>query len=152
LQETLQRLRQRYALHFYLPDGMSASDVHSVQVDLTGNARILYAGSEVRSRLVFMNASLAAVNAPSTVTRTQTAPAPVGDPSVALGAPSQNGDSPHHRVAVNDSAGGPIVHTVDNSSSSSDSNAGSAKDTSAPPKSGWPRATPDQTQSSSPQH
>ncbi|HXE10652.1 MAG TPA: VWA domain-containing protein [Bryobacteraceae bacterium] len=152
LQETLQRLRQRYALHFYLPDGTSASDVHSVQVDLTGNARILYAGSEVRSRLVFMNTALAAVNAPPTVTRTQTAPAPVGDPSVALGAPSDNGDSSSHRVAVNDSAGGPVVHTVDNSSSSSDSNAGNAKDTAAPPKSGWPRATPDQTQSSSPQH
>lgn len=152
LQETLQRLRQRYALHFYLPDGASASDIHSVQVDLTGNARILYAGSEVRSRLIFMNTALSAVNAPPTVTRTQTAPAPVGDPSVSLGAPSGSGDAPRRRVAVNDDSGGPVVNSVDNSSSSSNSNTGNAKDAAAPPKSGWPRATPDQTQSSSPQH
>lgn len=153
LQETLQRLRQRYALHFYLPDGTNSSDIRSVQVDLTGNAQILYAGSEVRSRLVFMNTALAATNRPPTVTRTQTAPAPVADPSVSLGAPTASGAPPHRRVAVNDDAGGPVINSVDNSSSSSDSNAGSAKDTAAPPPStGWPRATPDQTQSSSPQH
>jgi VWFA-related protein len=152
LQETLQRLRQRYALHFYLPDGTSASEIHSVQVDLTGNAQILYAGSEVRSRLVFMNTALAAVNAPPTVTRTQTAPAPTGDPQVSLGAPSDNGNAPRRRVAVNDDAGGPVVNSIDNSSSSSDSNAGNAKPTAPPQKGGWPRATPDQTQSSSPQH
>src|SRR5262249_32521626 len=50
LQNTLARIRERYALYFYLPEGVKPGDVRSVQVELSDAARRRYPGAEVRYR------------------------------------------------------------------------------------------------------
>jgi hypothetical protein len=50
LQDTLERLRQRYTLFYHLPEGASAADARNVQVYLADNARRRYADAEVRYR------------------------------------------------------------------------------------------------------
>jgi VWFA-related protein len=161
LEETLQRLRQRYALHFDLPEGMSSAEARAVQVDLASNARIMYADSEVKSRVVFANSGTSSVaSRPQVVTRTQPS-ADVSDRSPSDSSSSADSSSsdesrPRRHVAVNDGSTGPIVDTVDNSSSdqSSDSqptqpaaNTGtSTKQSTQPRQGGWPRANPQQSQ------
>jgi hypothetical protein len=54
-EQTLARIRERYALYFYLPEGMQASDEHSVEVLLTDAARRRYPGAEVRYRRSFLS-------------------------------------------------------------------------------------------------
>ena len=43
-EQTLARIRERYALYFYLPDGMQPGEEHSVEVLLTDAARRRYPG------------------------------------------------------------------------------------------------------------
>jgi hypothetical protein len=47
---TLERLRQRYALYFQLPEGVKPGQERDIQVELTAAARRRYAGAEVRHR------------------------------------------------------------------------------------------------------
>ena len=54
LESMLSRLRQRYALHFYMPEGTSDKTQHSIRVDLATEARILNPNAEVRARRIFM--------------------------------------------------------------------------------------------------
>lgn len=54
LQNTLQRLRQRYALHYNLPEGAKPGQDH-VEVALADGIRNRYPGSEVRYRRVNLN-------------------------------------------------------------------------------------------------
>ena len=54
LDETLARLRQRYALHFYMPEAAQSSDRHDVQVTLAKQASILHHDAEIRYRRVYM--------------------------------------------------------------------------------------------------
>ena len=54
LEDTLTRLRQRYALN-YNSAATSASDGHPVQVDLTNAARRHYPDAEIRYRKVFLS-------------------------------------------------------------------------------------------------
>ena len=53
-EQTLERIRERYALYFYLPEGMRASEEHSVEVLLTDAARRRYPGAEVRYRRSYL--------------------------------------------------------------------------------------------------
>ena len=53
LQDTLARLRQRYALYFYVPDGMAASP-GSVEVGLSQEARIRFHDADIHYRRVYM--------------------------------------------------------------------------------------------------
>ncbi len=50
----LRRIRERYALYFYLPEGMQPSEEHSVEVLLTDAARRRYPGAEVRYRRSYL--------------------------------------------------------------------------------------------------
>ena len=50
LETTLMRLRQRYALHFNLPEGVQPGQERNIQVELSDAARRRYPGSEVRYR------------------------------------------------------------------------------------------------------
>jgi hypothetical protein len=114
LEDTLARLRQRYALHFYWPEG-STSDQRTVQVDLSQEARIRYRGAEVRYRRVYILGGGAADRTGPTVTRTQEpSGSGVGPPASAgtqdIGSQPQPGK---RRVAVDEDAG-PRVNTVDN--------------------------------------
>jgi VWFA-related protein len=53
-EQTLERIRERYALYFYLPEGMQASEEHSVEVLLTDAARRRYPGAEVHYRRSYL--------------------------------------------------------------------------------------------------
>jgi VWFA-related protein len=53
-EQTLERIRERYALYFYLPEGMQPSEEHSVEVRLTDAARRRYPGAEVRYRRSYL--------------------------------------------------------------------------------------------------
>jgi VWFA-related protein len=53
-EQTLERIRERYALYFYLPEGMQPSEEHSVEVLLTDVARRRYPGAEVRYRRSYL--------------------------------------------------------------------------------------------------
>ena len=53
-EQTLERVRERYALYFYLPEGMQPGEEHSVEVLLTDAARRRYRGAEVRYRRSYL--------------------------------------------------------------------------------------------------
>lgn len=53
LEDTLSRLRKRYALYYYLPDN-AKSGGSSIQVDLSQEAKLRYSGAEIRSRRVYL--------------------------------------------------------------------------------------------------
>ena len=50
LQDTLARIRQRYAVHFSLPAGVRAGEEREIDLELTDAARSRYPGAEVRYR------------------------------------------------------------------------------------------------------
>jgi VWFA-related protein len=54
LEQTLQRIRERYALYFYLPEGMQPGEEHTVEVVLTDAARRRYPGAEVHYRRSYL--------------------------------------------------------------------------------------------------
>jgi VWFA-related protein len=135
LEDTLARLRQRYAFHFYLAGEAQAQAHHTVRVDLSNEARIRFADAEVRSRRVFMSGASDEGSGPTVVSH-QTAPA---DPT-----PTDDSSQPilkRRRVAVNEDSSGPAVNTID--TPSADTSTQSQSPTApSPPKGGWPRATP----------
>lgn len=139
LQETLARLRQRYSLFFYLPEGSTSADQRRVEVDLSNMARIRYEEAEIRYRRVYMAGSSADTTGP-VISRVQQPAAIDSQPSAA-----QNDSTPkHHKIAVNEELG-PVVNTIpDDSGSSAQQSAPAA--TAAPAQSskmkGWPRANP----------
>jgi hypothetical protein len=53
-EQTLDRIRKRYALYFYLPEGMQPSEEHSVEVQLNDMTRRRYPGAEVRYRRSYL--------------------------------------------------------------------------------------------------
>ena len=144
LEDTLARLRQRYALYFYVPEGTSAGNGQSVQVDLSREARLRYQGAETRYRRAYIMASGSGDStAPTVVTRrqdsaTESADAPtIQDPAADPASPKRR------KVAVNDDAG-PRVNTVDAPSGSTQQASpppaqNTQPSTQAPQNGGWPR-------------
>jgi VWFA-related protein len=53
-ENTLARIRERYALYFYLPEGVQPGDERSVEVELTDAARQRYPGAEVHYRRSYL--------------------------------------------------------------------------------------------------
>jgi VWFA-related protein len=53
-EHTLARIRERYALYFYLPEGMQAGEERSVEVSLTDAARRQHPDAEVRYRRSYL--------------------------------------------------------------------------------------------------
>jgi len=53
-EQTIERIRERYTLYFYLPEGMQPNEEHSVEVLLTDAARRRYPGAEVRYRRSYL--------------------------------------------------------------------------------------------------
>jgi VWFA-related protein len=53
-EQTLERIRERYALYFYLPEGLQPSEEHSVEVLLADAPRRRYPGTEVRYRRSYL--------------------------------------------------------------------------------------------------
>jgi VWFA-related protein len=53
-ENTLARIRERYALYFYLPEGVQPGDARSVEVELTEAARRRYPDAEVHYRRSYL--------------------------------------------------------------------------------------------------
>jgi von Willebrand factor type A domain len=68
LEETLSRIRQRYALFFHLPEDVRPGQERNIEVDLTPAARRRFADAEVRYRRVYMTPDGGASPPPTTVT------------------------------------------------------------------------------------
>ena len=147
LEDTLSRLRQRYALHFYLAEEAQAKSDHNIRVDLSTEARIRFPDAEIRSRQVFMSGGSNANSGPTVITH-QTAPSdPIpGDDSSNS---SSQSTTRRKRVAVNEDSSGPVVNTVDPPSTDTPTPPAAQTvpaQTTTPaqpaPKGGWPRANP----------
>lgn len=54
LEDTLERLRERYALHFYLPEGVKPGQERQIEVALSPYAQKRYPYAEVRYRRTYM--------------------------------------------------------------------------------------------------
>src|SRR5581483_681960 len=97
LEDTLSRLRQRYALYFYLPEGAKAADRRNIHIDLAQEARIHYAQAEIRYRHASISADRSPGSAGPMMVTHAPATTPVQDePSIYTSSP--NG----HRTAVNE--------------------------------------------------
>jgi hypothetical protein len=53
-EDTLARIRERYALYFYLPDDVKPGEERAIEVDLSDAARRRYPGAEVRYRRSYL--------------------------------------------------------------------------------------------------
>jgi VWFA-related protein len=69
LEDTLSRIRQRYALYFNLPEGVKPGQERNIEVDLTSAARRRYSDAEVRYRRVYMTPEGGSAASPAKVTR-----------------------------------------------------------------------------------
>jgi VWFA-related protein len=103
LEETLTRIRQRYALFFNLPEGVQPGQERNIEVNLAPAARSRFADAEVRYRRVYMTPDGGTKATPALVTG--------APPGTNASQPSSNSaDSPparRRRVAVNED-GSPI--------------------------------------------
>jgi hypothetical protein len=135
LRDTLERLRQRYALHFYLPEGVRAGEERNIQLDLTSAALRRYPGAQVHYRQVYMAPGGSSGSGDIiTVSNTSERSNSAGDPDSQSGwhtatgrdtAPPSDDDHPvlRRRPAVDQDSGshnGPLI-------------AGPDSDNSAPP-------------------
>ncbi len=109
LEETLSRIRKRYALYFNLPEGARAGQERNIQVDLAASARQRYPVAEIRYRRVYLSPDGGADATPTMVTRAprdgsgSSAPPPDADAS-STATPTTT----RHRVAVNQD-GSPVA-------------------------------------------
>jgi hypothetical protein len=71
LEDTLMRLRQRYALFFNLPEGTRSGEDRNIAVDLSADARSHYRDAEVRYRRAFQSGSHDRDDTPTLVRRRQ---------------------------------------------------------------------------------
>jgi VWFA-related protein len=147
LQDTLERIRQRYALHFYLPEGVRAGEERHITLELADATRNRYPGAEIRYRQSYYapTGSVTPSTAPTIVSSGNTAPS--GDP-----------DRPvmRRRPAISqpDSTGGGPLIQDDKSTSSAPAAAPPAPKPASPPATqaapsspsspGWRTARPDE--------
>jgi hypothetical protein len=159
LEDTLTRLRQRYALYFYVPEGTNSAEQQTIQVDLSREARLRYRDAETRYRRVLLLAGDSGDNASTTVVTRRQQTTDTNDTS---NRPASSPDYPEtpkrRRAAVNDTAG-PQVNSV--GSDTTGQSSGGSNDSSpqpstpaqptqtqpstqapapAPQRGGWPRA------------
>jgi hypothetical protein len=69
LEDTLARLRQRYALYFYFPEGLGQAE--TVKIDLSQEARLRYQDAEIHYRRVYMSCTGAGERPGETITHAQ---------------------------------------------------------------------------------
>ena len=154
LEDTLARLRQRYALYFYVPDGMTASP-GSVEVGLAEQARIRFHDADIHYRRVYMAGGKGGGEqaGPTLVRKANPnySSQPDPEPTLSESTPASKG----RRVMVNEDSGS-TINTVDSDSGQPALNPQSSSSTQAQPSqtqsgqtkpaqtpsSGWPRANP----------
>jgi Mg-chelatase subunit ChlD len=79
LNRTLSRIRERYAIYYYLPDGANPGRDRTITLALTDQARRRHPGSEVRHRRVY-----SATDVPMLASGGSSRPSPVSEPEAAL--------------------------------------------------------------------
>jgi VWFA-related protein len=141
LETTLERLRQRYALYFHMPEG-SSSEGRSIELDLADSARRRYPTAEIKYRRVYLAAGGEDTAGPLMVTH-----APDHVPV------STETDTDYtarkHRVAVDEPTGGPMINMGSSSDATAAAPSTPATDAAAAPaptpaaKPGWRRVDPD---------
>ena len=101
LQTTLERIRQRYALHFYLPAGARRGQQRNVSVELTAAALRRYPYAEVRYRREYFvtdaPAAAPAGTEPTIITRappSESSDAPARTRGRAVSQPNASHDRP----------------------------------------------------------
>lgn len=159
-EDTLQRIRQRYALHFYLPAGAKAGEQRTLELSLSAAALRRYPGAEVRYRRTYLAPSDAGAGTDAPVVVTQSgAPAPASSGDRDDEAPRLRRRRAVDPVSAEDR--GPTIApraadtAADDSSTSPDrgtwrkSTSGDAPQAApapAPTTGGWRRATPEEQQ------
>lgn len=112
LEDTLTRLRQRYALNFYLPDdARGANNDQSVRVELSQEARLRYLDADIHYRRVFLSGNSGSHAGPTLVSH---APDPLGTASEPVITPrAEDSSAPKRRsTAVNEDSSEPTVSTI----------------------------------------
>jgi hypothetical protein len=164
-EDTLERLRQRYALHFYWPEGASDPERRTVVVSLAHSTGTRYAGSEVRYRRSYVskdNSRHAGGLIEVSREADPTDPEGARTNRPTLSSAGNRGNDPipdqtptRRRVAVNERSS-PVVNAVDIEPDNRPSQTGptqSSTATDTPPsvkRSGWPRVDEPKTQSGGP--
>jgi hypothetical protein len=142
LEDTLSRLRQRYALYYYLPEGSKDGDQRDIRVDLAQQARIRYAQAEIRYRHASMSNS-AATNASAGPTLVTHAPAAASTSTIEDEPAIQNSSAAGRRTAVNEDSSPRVNLDTASDDASQQSNTGaSTKQAPATAQPGWPRTNP----------
>lgn len=146
LEDTLARLRQRYALHFYLPEGARAGQERDVEVILSSAARSRYPEADIRYRRTYV-APESNGSTPAEVTGTSNPDRPSSSPSTAESVDSGSGPvvQPRARRRVSDpnagSGAGPMVDRSDPASGwPKAGEAAQPKVEAEKPRVGWPKA------------
>lgn len=154
LEDTLSRLRQRYALYFNYPEGTNASGPENVKVDLSREAKIRFADAEIHYRHVYMMASTSRdTQGTTSVTRTH---APAESDSTAGNDTStpDSGQTHRRRPAVSDDSGSSVNTVNPDADSSANGTTTNPTPSNSPPSAapkpvpspgGWPSANPDST-------
>ncbi len=94
LENTLTRIRQRYALHFHLPADVKPGQERNIEVELADAARRRYPDAEVRYRRVYITpAGTRAAAEPTTVTGAQGSQSPTLKRRPAVNGPVSEGPS-----------------------------------------------------------
>jgi len=157
LETTLSRIRQRYAIHFYLPEGARAGEERNIEVELADATRGRYPGADVRYRRSYYAPSGAASSGATVVSR-------AGDSTdnAATNSTADDPDRPRMRrrpaVSQPDSShDGPVIR--DQSTAPSNSPAPSAQPAPPPPSNdgapsgpGWRKARPEDLPGNSQPH
>lgn len=105
LDDTLSRLRQRYALYFLVPPGARAGEERSIEVSLSSNARRQYSDADVRYRRTYISSSDTAGSPADVTSTTNTRQTTTADAD----APAPADTAPRRRRAISEPDGGPMV-------------------------------------------
>ncbi len=103
LETTLTRIRQRYALHFYLPQGVKAGQQRNIEVALTDAARRRYTDAQVRFRRTYVAPGGAGIPDDSDVSRAPSSNTSSADDQPTVVRAGSGGDSESSRDSSSDS-------------------------------------------------
>jgi VWFA-related protein len=137
LENTLARLRQRYALYFYLPEGAKSADRRNIEVNLAQQASIRFQEAEIRYRRVYLSGG-SGEERTGAAAITHAHDSGAASQSVSS-QPTLNQTPSGRRVAVNEDSQGPSINMIspDPDDAAGQTTPATAKQT--PASTGWPR-------------
>ena len=118
LQDTLERIRQRYALHFYAPSDARAGEERQIQVELTDAARRRHPSADVRYRRTYLSPE---GGGSTTVAADADRPVVVRDGSTEPAADETQRGGLKRRRGVSEGRNGPMIGTQDGAGSGTSS-------------------------------